>query len=532
MSERKNIDRLFQEKFKDFEAGPPIDAWENIEARLRKKKRRRVVPFWFQLSGVAAALVLGWLVYTGYMNNSEDQNSVVDQQETTAPVNAPGQLITSDPLEAVATEDYNTEDNALRTPVNQDLNSEQHKNAGNSQQKKPENSVNKINNRTRIVNKGHKANRDRQQNPATAVANNENGANEADLEQRREKLISDPHTRKIESANPQGQVAHRESKNNRATEDRNAVDTTSDLKPEEQNLDLTQQFAGTTRNDSLSEDQSMIVTNASDLEKIDTTAIATVVPNSLEELLNEKENNVTEEPKVNRWQVSSNVAPIYFSSNSNGSPIDPEFSQNSKEFKQNLAYGLGVSYAINKKISIRTGINTIPMEYSTNDVVIYQNSNARPLKNVDTNLQGSVLQVENKRPGELTEITANANPMQKFDATINQRTGYIEIPVELSYRLLDKKFGIDIIGGVSTLLLNENEISVMSSGTEMEIGKASNLNSTHFSTNLGVGVRYNFFKSFQLNFEPMFKYQINTFTDAGNFKPYFFGLYTGINYRF
>jgi hypothetical protein len=91
---------------------------------------------------------------------------------------------------------------------------------------------------------------------------------------------------------------------------------------------------------------------------------------------------------------------------------------------------------------------------------------------------------------------------------------------------------LEIIGGFSTLFLNENQISVVSSGSEMEIGKANNLNNTHFSTNVGVGLKYNFFKSFQVNVEPMFKYQINTFTDSSNFKPYFFGLYTGINYRF
>src|SRR5690606_8561188 len=120
----------------------------------------------------------------------------------------------------------------------------------------------------------------------------------------------------------------------------------------------------------------IVAENETAIKNLDTTAIATVVPNTLEELLNEKENNVTtEEQKVNRWQLSSNVAPIYFSSTSNGSPIDPEFSENNKEFKQNMTYGLGVRYAINKKLSVRTGVNSIAMEYNTNDVVIYQNSN-------------------------------------------------------------------------------------------------------------------------------------------------------------
>ena len=36
--------------------------------------------------------------------------------------------------------------------------------------------------------------------------------------------------------------------------------------------------------------------------------------------------------------------------------------------------------------------------------------------------------------------------------------------LELSYKILDKKFGIDLIGGVSTLFLNANSISLISDG--------------------------------------------------------------------
>ena len=67
MSERKNIDRLFQEKFKDYEVAPPHDAWENIEARLNnREKKRRIIPFWLQFAGIAAVLVLGWFVFQNY----------------------------------------------------------------------------------------------------------------------------------------------------------------------------------------------------------------------------------------------------------------------------------------------------------------------------------------------------------------------------------------------------------------------------------------------------------------------------------
>lgn len=39
MKESKNLDRLFQEKFRDFEQVPPAAVWSNIEAELEAKKK-------------------------------------------------------------------------------------------------------------------------------------------------------------------------------------------------------------------------------------------------------------------------------------------------------------------------------------------------------------------------------------------------------------------------------------------------------------------------------------------------------------
>ena len=111
--------------------------------------------------------------------------------------------------------------------------------------------------------------------------------------------------------------------------------------------------------------------------------------------------------------------------------------------------------------------------------------------------------------------------------------GYYEVPLELSYAVLDRKFGVRVIGGLSTLFLNENSVSVQSANTTMSLGKANNLNEIHFSGNAGVGFNYKFWNSFEAHFEPTFKYQFNTFSrDAGNFKPFFVGLYTGVSFRF
>jgi hypothetical protein len=83
MKEQKNIERLFQEKFKDFEVAPPEMVWKNIEEKLNeKKKKRRVIPFWFKASGIAASLLLGFYMYTNFNTDSKfinPENSTVEK---------------------------------------------------------------------------------------------------------------------------------------------------------------------------------------------------------------------------------------------------------------------------------------------------------------------------------------------------------------------------------------------------------------------------------------------------------------------
>ena len=72
MKDHKNIERLFQEKFKDFEAIPPQESWNIIASRLNeKKKKKRIIPIWFQLSGIAASfIIIGALIWNFQSNQN------------------------------------------------------------------------------------------------------------------------------------------------------------------------------------------------------------------------------------------------------------------------------------------------------------------------------------------------------------------------------------------------------------------------------------------------------------------------------
>jgi hypothetical protein len=83
------------------------------------------------------------------------------------------------------------------------------------------------------------------------------------------------------------------------------------------------------------------------------------------------------------------------------------------------------------------------------------------------------------------------------------------------------------------MVLNRNEIYLQSQDLNLKIGEANNLNQVHFSGNLGLGIKYGLFKNLDARIEPIIKYQLKTFSnDSGNFKPYIFGVYSGILYSF
>jgi hypothetical protein len=98
---------------------------------------------------------------------------------------------------------------------------------------------------------------------------------------------------------------------------------------------------------------------------------------------------------------------------------------------------------------------------------------------------------------------------------------------------LDKKFGINLIGGFSTLFFGQNKIALVSSETNMNLGEANNLNAIHFSTNIGLGSRYKNIKLFQISAEPMLKYHVHTFSNnSRGFTALFIGLYSRVSYSF
>ena len=260
---------------------------------------------------------------------------------------------------------------------------------------------------------------------------------------------------------------------------------------------------------------------------------------SILEALEPQEAVAETERQEGKWSVGPSLAPVYFNSFGSGSPIASNFLDNSKSGTVNMSYGLQVSYRLSKKLSLRSGIHRVDYGYNTDDVGFTSSPTARPsslIRTISYSENSKSLVVHSTLDGGPPQQPAAADvsaPSPAREGQMLQEFGYLEIPVEMQYNLLDRKWGINLIGGLSSLFLVENSVSLQSGEAVTEIGEATNMNSLNFSTNFGLGFYYRLNSSFEVNLQPMFKYQLNTFTEtSGNFRPYSIGVYSGLNFRF
>ena len=547
MKDNKNIERLFQEKFKDFEALPPQDSWDIIASRLNeKKKKKRILPIWFQFSGIAASLfIIGSLIwnFSGESNTTEvpnSNNTIVNTEDSKG--NSNNSNITSPNNEAIVYDSQSNEENL---------------------DKKSNNSINQYNEKlvkSKLKNNSSRRNglvsNGKLQNDIDASSNQKGFKKGKNNFKKQSSSVTN--SEKALVANTEKNKAKRKSKsksnkNNSDFEnlfdDNNVVDNSREDKTSinKETIDAffenkTSNTTTITNNDSITKqtnNSDVVVSN--EIITQDSTLVAEVSKetNLLEELLKEKEagkNEDEKEEKRSKWAISTNASPVYFNSLAQGSSIDQQFDSNSKNYATTLSLGIAGSYAINNKLSLKTGVNNINISYNTNDVLFdaRMNNVENNIPTISRNPEASNM-VFSSKVGNVETLSGDVENViiENNVGALQQNISYIEVPLELSYKLLDKKFGIELIGGMSTLFLNQNNISLVANGIEMEVGRANNLNNIHFSSNVGLGFKYNFWKSFNANFQPMFKYQINTFSEnSGNFKPYFIGLYTGVSFSF
>jgi hypothetical protein len=116
------------------------------------------------------------------------------------------------------------------------------------------------------------------------------------------------------------------------------------------------------------------------------------------------------------------------------------------------------------------------------------------------------------------------------NSDFDQLFDYVEIPLLLRYQLVEGVIGVQLSAGLNSGFLVRNAVY-----TEGEnIGKTADMNDFTFSSDLGVGLSYKLSSKLQLRLEPQFRYFLHSLSNNDNieYKPYSFGMSTGVSYSF
>lgn len=508
MKDKKNIDEVFKDALNNLEASPSPRVWQNIQASLKKEKsERKVIPLWIRIAGVAALIALllsvgNWALDPLHIEKpsitKEDNNRIEEElldksrseqgreeiwvaSENDVVIEASGSEEITKTNTKKLKSDYNSQISSATSkeivPTNNFI-----KNSVGSNSK----SGNEISSETLFTKENSK--QDKIVSAETSSTVISNVTNESDVTS--ERIMSKIDREKEISFDAEGYKA------------------------------VANEIADVVKAEEIEED------SISKISLLD--AIA--------EQENLRDKDQTKESLERRWKVTPNVAPVYYSSLGNGSSIDPEFANSPQKGDVNMSYGVQVSYALSSKLSLRTGVNNVDLSYSTSDIIIASGPVAVGLRGVDYGSDQTVVTAINRATMNNT-TSGNFGSLNlkstSGDARLIQNINYYEIPLELQYAVIDSKFGVNVIGGVSTLFLGNNEISVKSDNFSSVLGAANNLSNVSFSTNVGLGLNYKLSKSFIFNVEPMFKYQLSTYSDSSvDFKPYYLGVYSGISFKF
>ncbi len=497
MSEKKHIDRIFQEKLKDLDVNPGEGVWDKISQELGKKDRnRKVIPIWWKLAGIAAALLLLVTVGNFIFNQDDPLNNVpvIVNDETSEGTNSNSQNESAiSPKEEVKKIIINSENTPEKNsdPNNSLVESDNpaNSNSGTNANKKSVNTKPFINNSTVLTNQDK-------------IVDGLLGDKVSNISKPSENIAVTTKEKEINDVQNQNALVNT---------DKDIKNAAIENRPEE-------------------------IINNNSPENLIVEQEKEKIPLTEDVIVNKEDINEEEKEKLNRWQVSPNFAPVYFNAFGDGSSINEQLVYNDKSGDINLSYGVNVSYAVNGRLTVRSGVNRVNLGYSTNDVLIYENIGAA---SGDTNLfrniklNSAVQSLSFVSGSNLGFVQSPSIFPGESMAFLNQDMTFIEIPVELKYRMSDKKVGFSVVGGFSTFFLSNNEVSYELRGDNTILGEATNINDVSYSANFGFGLDYKFSKNMSFNVDPVFKYQISTFNNtSGSFKPYFIGVYSGINIKF
>ena len=254
-----------------------------------------------------------------------------------------------------------------------------------------------------------------------------------------------------------------------------------------------------------------------------------------------------------RWSIMAMASPLYQSQFTTSSNELSRQIMNSDQGRSSYSGGVGVAYKINKRLSLQSGVYYLAMGQELGGVDAYGGfQQVNPTKGTDNfevltsngtvhvnnpdiylgsdNLPDRVVVKDNIYAPEFFD--PNKAGLNYLSNSIFGDLSYLELPMILRYKAIDRKLGFSILGGMSYNFLVGNSVYAIGDGGKEFVGTIRGLYT--LSSSLGMGMEYKLSRNFSFNVEPTLKYFLNTSNSNGivGLHTYSFGVFSGMSYKF
>jgi len=267
-----------------------------------------------------------------------------------------------------------------------------------------------------------------------------------------------------------------------------------------------------------------------------------------------KSNETKSQPR-NRWEVAGQFAPMqsYRAITSVPDGLSKSDFDDAEKPLPVFSGGIAVAYKLFDRLTVQTGVYYAQMGQAINNVTPVTNmyasisSNNSYSKNFVRTSSGSVTIASNLKSDVNTNYSEYFNPESVVSNNISvpsisssanyrliERLDYLEIPLMLRYKIVDRKMNFYVLGGMSTNVLINNNVFVDNGSELVKGGNILMARPVNYSSTFGLGLGYQISKKLLVGLEPSFKYYLQSYTINSRIgsNPYAFGLFTGAVYRF
>ncbi|MBI9055255.1 MAG: outer membrane beta-barrel protein [Bacteroidales bacterium] len=475
----KNMDDLLKEKFADFESEAPVDVWDAIDAKLSVSGGKRIAWLYKIAAAIAAIAMIGSLYLFSTKNNDLNNNSIIAKNDTETKLNEslPNNVDAEKIVEQENVIEYNRSEEDIEVKTKQ---------------------IPKSNENYKI----------------DIIHNNL-------IAQNNQKKFSIKEDKEI-----------KENRNERIAR-QNAVPVRFNFKTIESEI----------ANAKFKKSKQTIENNFPDINSL------LAINNMLIE---------EEDQDKNKWILGGEFTPLYsyrHITNSEGN-YNAEYYNEGESPVMSYTGGLNLQFKAKDRLTIQAGVYYSSMGQSLDYMTVYANQaydlvsdefkdrfiNSYELNNSAGNISfNTPYVIVDEIAGRVNNLSSEkgfintADPIfQNLDAEIQQSFQYIEVPVILRYKLIDKIVDLNIVGGVGANFLVGNDVLLVYGNTKEVIGETKGVNSVSYNGSIGFGIEYPLMKRLNIRLEPSIKYYLNSINTNSSVEshPYSLGIYTGINYTF